>query len=35
MVKVAVLDVRFPGLTTVTFAVPAVAISLAGMVAVS
>ncbi len=35
MVKVAVLDVRFPGLTTVTFAVPAVAILLAGMVAVS
>jgi hypothetical protein len=35
MVKVTVLDVRFPGLTTVTFAVPAVAILLAGMVAVS
>ena len=35
MVKGAVLEVRFPGLTTVTFAVPAVAILLAGMVAVS
>jgi len=37
MVKVAVLDVPPPGagLKTVTFAVPAVATSLAGMAAVS